>query len=245
MPQLILLRHGESAWNLQNRFTGWVDVSLSADGVAEAVQAGEWLRDMRFDAVFTSALLRAQDTAYEVLKRNRHCTHYLRIHETGSARYGHYDRAAQDRGELVVHVSESLNERYYGDLQGLNKTAAADHFGAEQVHIWRRSYDVPPPNGESLKMTAERTLPYYHAYIEPLLRAGQTLLVTAHGNSLRALIMHLEAMTPEQILAYELHTGAPHVYDFGANLALTGKRILRAPDTAPTPPPRKESANGS
>lgn len=178
-------------------------------------------------------LLRAQDTAYEVLKRNRHCSHYVRIHDNGSERYRHYDRAAQDRGELVVHVSEALNERYYGDLQGINKAVAVEHFGAEQVHIWRRSYDIPPPNGESLKMTAERTLPYYHAQIEPLLHSGQTVLIVAHGNSLRALIMHIEVMSPEQILSYELRTGAPHVYDFNANLKPTGKRILRVPDIAP------------
>jgi 2,3-bisphosphoglycerate-dependent phosphoglycerate mutase len=233
MPRLILLRHGESAWNLQNRFTGWVDVSLSAHGVDEAAATGELLRDVAFDAVFTSALLRAQDTAYEVLKSNRHCTHYIRVHCNASERYRHYDRAAQDQGELVVYVSEALNERYYGDLQGIDKAVAAERFGAEQVHIWRRSYDVPPPNGESLKMTAERTLPYYHAQIEPLLRVGQTILVVAHGNSLRALIMHIEAMSPEQILAYELHTGTPHVYDFDADLKPTGKRILHAPDAAP------------
>ncbi|WP_291523713.1 histidine phosphatase family protein [Acidithiobacillus sp.] len=232
MPQLILLRHGESAWNLQNRFTGWVDVSLSEHGMAEAATAGKILRDWRFDVVFTSALLRAQDTAYEVLKHNRHCRHYIRIHETGSPRYSLYDKKAEDEGELVVHVSEALNERYYGDLQGLNKDEARARFGAEQVQQWRRGYRVQPPGGESLEMTSQRVMDYYHRVIEPCLRAGNTLLVPAHGNSLRALIMHLEDMTPDQIMAYELKTGTPHIYDFDAQLNLTGKIIMDKSETA-------------
>lgn len=235
MSTLILLRHGESAWNLQNRFTGWVDVSLSRRGIEEAIACGEMLRDFAFDTVCTSTLIRAQHTLYEVLKGNAHTEHYKCLHPDQRSWYDQYQADPADRGELGVYISEALNERYYGDLQGLNKAAAAERFGAEQVHIWRRSYDVPPPNGESLKMTAERTLPYYHAHIEPLLREGRTVLVVAHGNSLRSIIMHLEGMTPEQILQYELATGAPHVYDLDADLKLTGKRILRTPDKTSTP----------
>ncbi len=231
MGTLILLRHGESAWNRQNRFTGWIDVSLSEQGIAEAATAGKLLQDWSFDTVFTSALLRAQDTAYEVLKHNRHCNHYLRIHETGPDWYRHYDQNAEDEGELTVHVSEALNERYYGDLQGWNKTLAAERFGKEQVHQWRRSYRIPPPGGESLEMTAQRVMRYYHDRIAPRLKAGGTVLIPAHGNSLRALIMHLEAMTPEQILAYELKTGTPHIYTLDADLKLRDKHIL---DSAPS-----------
>lgn len=228
MSTLVLLRHGESAWNLQNRFTGWIDVSLSERGVAEAATAGELLCDIAFDKAFTSTLMRAQHTLYEVLRRNRHVAHYKCVHEAGNGWYGHFHAAASDRGELEVLVNEALNERYYGDLQGMDKAVAAERFGAEQVHIWRRSYDIPPPNGESLQMTAERTLAYYRARIEPLLREGRTLLVAAHGNSLRALIMHIESLTPAQILAYELPTGVPHCYTFGSDLHLEEKRVLGA-----------------
>ena len=176
--------------------------------------------------MFTSALLRAQDTAYEVLKHNRHCSHYLRIHDNGSEWYRHFDRTAQDEGELAVYTAEALNERYYGDLQGWDKTVAAERFGAEQVHQWRRSYRTPPPGGESLETTARRVMRYYHRRIAPRLRAGETVLIPAHGNSLRALIMHLEAMTPEHILAYELKTGAPHIYRLDDDLTLRDKRVL-------------------
>ena len=223
---LVLLRHGESVWNLQNRFTGWVDVSLSRRGMAEAARAGALLRDWRFDVAFTSVLLRAQDTLYEVLKQNRHCDHYMRVHETGREWYEHFHPAPGDLRELKVYTSWRLNERYYGDLQGLNKDLARQRFGAEQVHIWRRSYDVPPPGGESLKMTAERAIPYYRTRIVPRLRRGETVLVSAHGNSLRALIMHIEGMTPEQIVAFELPTGTPHVYRFDAEMRRLGHEVL-------------------
>ncbi len=226
MGTLILLRHGESAWNRQNRFTGWVDVSLSQTGMEEAGRAGELLQDERIDVVFTSTLLRAQDTTYEVLKRNRRCRQYRRVHESGSAWYGHFTVAPDEVPELRIYVSEKLNERYYGDLQGINKEEAAQRFGAGQVHLWRRSYDVAPPGGESLRMTAERTLPYYRERIVPPLREGQTVLVSAHGNSLRALIMDIEGLSPAQILAYELATGTPHVYRFDADMRLIDRQIL-------------------
>ncbi len=228
MSELILVRHGESIWNLQNRFTGWVDVSLSHNGMREAERAGELLADHVFDIAFTSALLRAQDSLYEILKRNHHCDQYVRVHELSSEWYEHFIPTVDDRKELKIHVSEKLNERYYGDLQGMDKDAARQRFGDEQVHIWRRSYDVPPPNGESLKMTASRALPYYQSHIIPRLRKGEHVLVSAHGNSLRAIIMHIERMTPEQILAYELKTGAPHRYRFDADGELVGKSVLEA-----------------
>ena len=226
MGRLTLIRHGQSIWNLQNRFTGWVDVSLSQQGVKEAQQAAAMLTEQRFDLAFTSALLRAQDTLYEILKQNRHCSQYLRIHETGNEWYEHFIPASGDKSELKIYVSEKLNERYYGDLQGLNKDRSREQFGAEQVHIWRRSYDIPPPNGESLAMTAARTLPYFQSRIVPRLRRGEHALVSAHGNSLRAIIMHIEQMTAAQILAYELKTGIPHIYEVDEQMRVLEKRIL-------------------
>ncbi len=224
--RLTLVRHGESIWNRQNRFTGWVDVSLSRAGMEEAERAGDLLRDQVFDCAFVSALLRAQDTLYEILKRNRHCDQYLRVHELNSAWYEHFVPSEDDRRELHIYVSDRLNERYYGDLQGRNKDRVRAEFGAEQVHLWRRSYDLPPPNGESLEMTAARALPYFRERIVPRLQRGQSVLVSAHGNSLRAIVMHLEGMTPEQIVQYELATGTPHVYRFDAEMNPLEKRIL-------------------
>ena len=226
MGRLILIRHGQSVWNLQNRFTGWIDVSLSPRGVDEAQRAAALLADEHFDLAFTSALLRAQDTLYEILKQNRHCDQYLRVHETGSDWYEHFVATEDDRSELKIYISEKLNERYYGDLQGMNKDRARERFGADQVHRWRRSYDIPPPGGESLAMTAARALPYFQSHIVPYLQRDQRVLVSAHGNSLRAIIMHLEQMSPAQILAYELNTGAPHLYEFDARMRIRDKRIL-------------------
>jgi len=223
---LTLIRHGQSIWNLQNRFTGWIDVSLSAQGVKEAQQAAVLLADQRFDLAFTSTLLRAQDSLYEILRQNHHCNHYLRIHETGRDWYEHFTPARGDESELKIYVSEKLNERYYGDLQGLNKDWASKHFGAEQVHLWRRSYDIPPPNGESLAMTAARALPYFQSRIVPPLQRGEHVLISAHGNSLRAIIMQLEQMTATQILSYELKTGAPHIYELDEQMQILEKHIL-------------------
>ena len=226
MSRLFLVRHGQSIWNLQNRFTGWVDVSLSPQGVIEAQQAAAWLIDEVFDVAFTSTLLRAQDSLYEILRQNRHCAQYARVHEQNSAWYERFTPAEGDANVLKIYVSDKLNERYYGDLQGLNKDWASRHFGAEQVHLWRRSYNIPPPNGESLQMTAARTLPYYQARIVPRLQNGESVLISAHGNSLRSIIMHIEKMTPQQIIDYELATGAPHLYTFDDDLRLIDKRII-------------------
>ena len=226
MGRLTLVRHGQSIWNLQNRFTGWIDVSLSRHGMEEAGRAAALLSEQRFDVAFTSALLRAQDTLYEILKHNFWCDQYLRVHESGSDWYEHFVPDNGDRPELRIYVSDRLNERYYGDLQGMNKDKARERFGAEQVHLWRRSYDTPPPNGESLAMTADRALPYFHSRIVPRLQRGEHVLVSAHGNSLRAIIMHLEGMTPAQILHYELETGTPHIYDLDAEMRIKEKRIL-------------------
>ncbi len=186
---LVLVRHGESQWNKLNLFTGWKDPDLSAMGVAEARAAGRVLKakGYRFDVAFTSDLLRAQHTLD------------LMLEELGQV-------------GLPTHKSQALNERDYGDLSGLNKDESRAKWGEEQVHIWRRSYDIPPPGGESLKDTAARVLPYYEAKIRPEVQAGRNVLVAAHGNSLRALIMRLEGLTGDEIVARELATGAPIVY---------------------------------
>lgn len=186
---LILVRHGQSEWNLKNLFTGWKNPGLTEKGVAEARAAGKALKDMKFDVdlCFTSALKRAQATLDLMLEE-------------------------MDIVNMTIIRNQALNERDYGDLAGLNKDDAREKWGAEQVHIWRRSYDTPPPGGESLKDTAERVLPYYHAEIEPRVMQGGTFLVAAHGNSLRALVMHLEKLTPEEILKREIATGEPIIY---------------------------------
>ena len=193
MPKLVIVRHGQSQWNLENRFTGWIDIDLSPAGESEALKAGNKLKEYKFDEAFTSDLVRASRTLDIILKE---------INQT----------------DIPVQHDKALNERMYGDLQGLNKDECRKKFGEEQVKIWRRSYDTPPPNGESLKDTAARVLPYYEAKIEPELKKGKDILISAHGNSLRALIMHLEKMTPEQILQTEIPTGAPKEYILDDNL---------------------------
>ena len=191
---LVLVRHGQSDWNLKNLFTGWKDVGLSETGIGEAKTAGEQLKrqGLKFDIAYTSALTRAQHTLT------------LMLDELGQ------------RGLKTVK-DQALNERDYGDLTGLNKDEARKKWGEEQVHIWRRSYDVPPPGGESLKDTLARALPYYMVHIQPDVLSGRSVLVSAHGNSLRALIMAIEGLTPEQILKRELATGVPVVYRLRAD----------------------------
>ncbi|HTH27560.1 MAG TPA: 2,3-bisphosphoglycerate-dependent phosphoglycerate mutase [Sphingobium sp.] len=197
---LILVRHGESEWNLQNLFTGWRNPNLTEKGIGEARATGKALKAKGIvpDLFYTSALRRAQHTL---------------------------DLMLEEMGILNVTIirNTALNERDYGDLSGLNKDDARAKWGEEQVLIWRRSYDVPPPGGESLKDTAARTLPYYDAEIVPQLKAGKTVLVAAHGNSLRAMVMAIEGLTPEQILKREIATGQPTVYKIGPD----GKLVER------------------
>lgn len=208
MAQLVLIRHGQSQWNLENRFTGWVDVSLSEKGRQEARHGAELIKNIRFARAFTSALQRAQETLRIVLET---------IGQTG----------------ISVEKSEALNERHYGALQGLNKAEVAKQYGDQQVHIWRRSYDIPPPadktelnpNGvsESLKDTAARTIPYFKTRILPALFAGENVLVAAHGNSLRSIVMHLDHLSQEQVLELNIATGAPIVYQIDSSGNVTGK----------------------
>ena len=202
---LVLVRHGQSEWNLKNLFTGWKDPDLTELGIAEAKQAGEKLRaqGLTFDIAFTSALTRAQHTL---------------------------DLALAELGQTGLPITRNLalNERDYGDLSGLNKDDARKKWGEEQVLIWRRSYDVPPPGGESLKDTLARALPYYVQEILPGVLRGERTLVVAHGNSLRALIMVLEKLTPKEILARELATGAPVIYRLNADSTVASKLDLAA-----------------
>jgi 2,3-bisphosphoglycerate-dependent phosphoglycerate mutase len=202
---LVLVRHGQSEWNLKNLFTGWRDVDLTDKGVAEAREAGRKLKaqGLSFDVAFTSALKRAQRTLD------------LMLEEMGQT-------------SLPVIKNLALNERDYGDLSGLNKDDARKKWGDEQVHIWRRSYDIAPPGGESLKDTLARTLPYYVTEILPRVLRGQRVLVAAHGNSLRALVMVLERLSPEEILKREIGTGIPIIYRLDADATVKSKLDLAA-----------------
>jgi 2,3-bisphosphoglycerate-dependent phosphoglycerate mutase len=202
---LVLVRHGESEWNKLNLFTGWKDPDLTEKGVAEAKAAGVRLKaeGLTFDVAYTSELTRAQRTLGFIL-------------------------TAIDQTTLTTHKDKALNERDYGELSGLNKDDARKRWGEEQVHIWRRSFDIPPPGGESLKDTAARVLPYYDAQIWPALKAGRRVIVAAHGNSLRALIMKLEGLSGEAIIKQELHTGVPIIYRLSDTGAVVSRKDLVA-----------------
>jgi len=201
--RLVLVRHGESEWNKLNLFTGWRDPDLTETGIEEARRAGRLLREagIRFDIAFTSVLKRAQHTLDLILE------------ELGQT-------------DLETLKDQALNERDYGDLSGLNKDDARKRWGEEQVHIWRRSFDVPPPGGESLKDTAERTLPYYEASIWPEVKAGKTVIVAAHGNSLRSLVMKLDKLSRDEVLQLNLATGAPIAYRLNEDGSVAEKQEL-------------------
>jgi 2,3-bisphosphoglycerate-dependent phosphoglycerate mutase len=188
MPKLVLIRHGESIWNKENRFTGWVDVPLTKKGEDEARKAAAHIGSLAFDVAYTSALTRAQETLRLILE-------------------------TEGWDEVPVIRDQALNERHYGDLQGLNKDDMRRQYGEEQVHIWRRSYDVPPPNGEALKDTAARTIPFFERCILGDIRQGKNVLVVAHGNSNRAIVMHLDKLSGEEVMKVELGTGVPLIYD--------------------------------
>ena len=200
---LILVRHGQSEWNEQNLFTGWKDPGLTELGIKEAKNAGSLISDkgIQFDEMFTSMLVRAQDTGTIILD-------------------------SINQQNIPITKNKALNERNYGSLAGLNKDDARKKWGEEQVHIWRRSFDIPPPEGESLKDTAERVLPYFHKYIMPKVIQGLSILVAAHGNSLRALIMELDLISSEDIVKLEIPTGAPIQYEFNQNGEVVNKTKL-------------------
>ena len=228
MGTLALIRHGQSQWNLENRFTGWVDVPLTEAGRAEARRGAQLIRQLRFDRAFTSALTRAQETLGIVLT------------EIGQP-------------NLPIERDQALNERHYGALQGLNKAETAKKYGDAQVHIWRRSYDIAPPTertewnpegiSESLKDTAARTLPYFHTKILPLVTSGQTILVAAHGNSLRSIVMELDRMTKEQVLELNIATGSPIVYELDGTGKVLKKTVHELPPSSAPHTARREQSH--
>jgi 2,3-bisphosphoglycerate-dependent phosphoglycerate mutase len=204
MPILVIVRHGQSEWNLKNLFTGWSDVELTATGEHEAEYAGIVLRPYHFDIAYTSVLKRAIHTLQIILDK------------TGLS--------------IPVIENKALNERNYGELQGLNKAEVGEKYGAQQLMSWRRSYTEVPPGGESLENTYQRVIPYYQQDIEPELRSGKNVLIVAHGNSLRALMMYLEKITPEDIAHIDLATGAPRLYEFSGNLNLISVSYVKLPE---------------
>ena len=220
MGTLVLIRHGQSQWNLENRFTGWVDVPLTDAGREEARRGAALIREVTFTRAFTSALQRAQETLRIVLE-------------------------LLGQSAIPIEQDQALNERHYGDLQGLNKAETAKRFGDQQVLIWRRSYDVAPPKdktawnpdgiSESLKDTAARTIPYFNERILPLVKAGASILVVAHGNSLRAIVMSLDRMTKERVLELNIATGAPIIYELDAAGAVKQKTVTHLPPPSTRP----------
>ena len=221
MSLLILMRHGQSVWNAANLFTGWVNVPLSSKGIDEAVEGGRQIAHLAIDEVHTSTLIRAQMTAMLALSQHKSGkTPVIQtpqmVEQTSSLGDVSMVDWSKTNGPLEqilpVYMASELNERMYGDLQGLNKQETRDTYGDEQVKIWRRSYDVPPPNGESLELTAQRTLPYFSSAILPGLDAGKNIFVAAHGNSLRSVIMDIEGLSREEVLSLEVPTGAPIIY---------------------------------
>ncbi len=199
MSQLVLIRHGQSLWNLENRFTGWVDVPLTDQGRREAREGGRLIQDLTFQVAYTSMLIRAQETLDIIL-----------------------DEISQ-RPPIIR--DQALNERHYGDLQGLNKTETATHYSEEQVRIWRRSFDVPPPNGESLKQTSERTLPFFERAILGDIKLGKNVLLVAHGNSNRSIVMRLDGLSTKEVMRLELKTGVPVIYELSPEGEVLSKEI--------------------
>ncbi len=202
---MLLVRHGQSQWNLENRFTGWIDVPLTEAGRVEARRAGGLIKALAvsFDVAYTSVLVRAIETLDIILSVLR-------------------------QEKIPIVKDQALNERHYGELQGLNKDEMRKKFGEEQVRLWRRSYDVAPPGGESLKDTAARTLPFFESRILPDLKSGKNVLVSAHGNSLRSIVMDLDHLTREQVVALEIPTGVPIRYEIGADGSALSKEVLAA-----------------
>jgi 2,3-bisphosphoglycerate-dependent phosphoglycerate mutase len=214
--KLIMMRHGQSEWNRLNLFTGWVDIPLSVEGIEESIEGGKKVSDIPIDLIFVSSLIRAQMTAMLVMA----------YHKSGKVPYvlhpnqGKLEEWAQIHSPTAqemcvpVVVAWQLNERMYGMLQGMNKQEMREKYGADQVHIWRRSFDVAPPEGESLEMTAERSIPYFKEAIMPQLQSGKNVFISAHGNSLRSIAMFLDGLSKEEVVALEIPTGKPLLYDF-------------------------------
>uniref|UniRef100_A0A0D6R506 phosphoglycerate mutase (2,3-diphosphoglycerate-dependent) n=1 Tax=Araucaria cunninghamii TaxID=56994 RepID=A0A0D6R506_ARACU len=228
---LILIRHGESLWNEKNLFTGCVDVPLTQKGVEEAVDAGKRISNIPVDLIFTSSLVRAQMTAMLAMTQHRRKKVPIIIHNENEQAKAWSKIFSEEtlKQSIPVITAWQLNERMYGELQGLNKQETAERFGKEKVHQWRRSYDIPPPNGESLEMCAERAVAYFKGQIEPQLQGGKNVMIAAHGNSLRSIIMYLDKLTSQEVISLELSTGIPMLYIFKE-----GKFIRRGSPIAPS-----------
>lgn len=215
--KLILLRHGQSEWNKRNLFTGWVDIPLSQEGIQEAFEAGKHIAHLPVDMIYVSSLSRAQMTATIAMSVHRSGKVPVFLHgDKAQQRERIYDEETQ-ASTIPVMIAWQLNERMYGELQGLNKQQTREKFGDAQVQIWRRSFDVAPPGGESLADTAARTIPYFESNILPHLKEGKNILIVAHGNSLRSIVMSLDGLSREEVVKLELATGEPliYVYDKG------------------------------
>lgn len=216
MSKLIMMRHGESCWNKLNVFTGWVDVPLSEKGIEEALEGGKRIQDIPIDIIVTTTLVRAQMTAFLAMSRHRSGKVPVVMHPEDSRlrEWGQIFCKTALKNTIPVIYCWELNERMYGELQGLNKAETAKKFGADQVKIWRRSFDTAPPEGESLAMTADRSIPYFKDKIIPFLKEGKNVFIAAHGNSLRSICMYLDNLTKEEVLHLEIATGAPIIYDY-------------------------------
>ncbi len=219
MGKLILMRHGQSKWNKMNLFTGWVDVPLSVEGIREAFEGGEKIKDIPIDIIITTTLVRAQMTAFIAMSVHSSGKVPVVLHP-GEGKLEEWAKIHSPEAEAqtipVIRCWE-LNERMYGELQGMNKAEMAEQFGPEQIKIWRRSFDVPPPEGESLKMTAARSIPYFKDKVIPLLHKGKNVFISAHGNSLRSIIMYLDGLSEAEVLELEIPTGEPIIYSFHNN----------------------------
>jgi len=224
VSKLVLVRHGQSQWNLENRFTGWVDVPLSEKGIDEAIAAGTKLKDIKFGSIYVSHMLRAIQTLHYILLESSNDKTPIFIHEEKRI-HDWETHSGNSDNEIPVYQSVDLAERFYGDLQGLNKDETRQKYGEEQVHIWRRSFDINPPNGESLKDTCERTIPYYKEHIMKDLQDGGNVLVAAHGNSLRSILMFVENVSKDDIPNVEIPTGVPIIYTFDDQMNVIDKQL--------------------
>ncbi len=223
MSLLILVRHGESVWNKKNIFTGWVDVPLSEKGIKEAISAGKKLSKIDIDVAFTSTLERAQETLLLILAFQKKTGIFLHKEKKENQWSLHPKQFSSN--EIPIYSDNALNERYYGKLQGMNKDEARKKYGEEQVFIWRRSYAVCPPGGECLKDVVKRSVPYFEKEIIPQLKKGKNVIVSAHGNSLRGLIKHVENISDEKIPLLELPTGKPIIYEYSKNKLIRLNKI--------------------
>lgn len=220
MTYLILLRHGQSAWNERNIFTGWVDVPLSPLGIQEALEAGQKIKNYPIDIIFSSQLIRAKTTATLAMldHKDQKVPVLLSPSDDRMQAWGRIYGEDAKKQTLPMICAWQLNERMYGELQGLNKEVTAEKFGVDQVQKWRRSYNECPPGGESLKMTVERAWPYFQNVILPYLKEGKNVFIAAHGNSLRAIMMHLDHLSQQEVCNLELETGRPYIYEYKMTL---------------------------